>query len=116
MQCRSLVAQFGRHSQDLQTNNTQVLVILGEPIERAQRYASELKLPFPVLADPGRQIYHQYGLHKTFGLIQRSAAVVIDREGVVRFIKAVTNPLTWLAEYQELYQEILKSSERTAQK
>ncbi len=116
MQCRSLVAQFGRNSQDLQTANTQVLVILGDPIERAQKYASELKLPFPVLADPDRQTYHRYGLQKSFGLIQRTAAVVIDRDGVVRFIKAVTNPLTWLAEYDELYQEILKNSENTPQK
>ncbi len=114
MQCRSLSAQLGRHYQDFLAANTQVFVILGDDLNRAQRYSNELKLPFPVLADPGRQVYHLYGLQKAFVLIQRSAAVIIDREGTIRFIKAVTNPLTWLGEYEELSQEVQKTNESSS--
>jgi peroxiredoxin len=116
MQCRSLSAQFGRHYQDFQSANTQVIVILGDDIDRARKYSNEMKLPFPVLADPERQVYHRYGLHKAFVLIQRSAAVIIDQEGVIQFIKVVTNPLSWLAEYEELYQEVLRNNVNTSQK
>jgi peroxiredoxin len=110
MQCRSFSAQLGRHHHELQSSNTQVLIILGDHIDRARNYADELKLPFPVLADPERQIYHLYGLHKALLTIQRSAAMLVDREGVVRFVKSVTNPMTWLSENKELYQEVHKSN------
>lgn len=116
MQCRSFSAQLGRHNQDFQTANTQVFVILGDNIDRARKYSAELKLPFPVLADPDRQVYHSYGLNKAFILIQRSAAVIINQEGVIQYIKAVTNPMTWLREYEELYQEVLRSNANTSQK
>ncbi len=106
MQCRSLVAQLGRHYQEFQAMDTQVLVILGDDIKRAQKYSQDLKLPFPVLSDPERQVYHRYDLHKSFVMIQRSAAVIIDREGVIRFMLAVTNPLTWLVEYEHLYEQL----------
>lgn len=105
MQCRSLVAQLGRREKDFQAMNTQVVVILGDRIEQAQKYAADLHLPFPVLADPEREVYHRYDLQKSLFLIQRTAAILIDREGVIQFVKAVTNPLTWLVEYEELAQE-----------
>ena len=110
MQCRSLSAQLGRHYPDFQAANTQVFVILGEDIDRARRYSKEMKLPFPVLADPERQVYHRYGLQKALILIQRSATMLIDQEGVIQFIKAVTNPMAWLSGFEELYQEVLKSN------
>jgi len=34
--------------------------------------------------------------------IQRTASIVIDRAGVIRYIKSVTNPMVWLQESQEL--------------
>ena len=101
MQCRTLVAQLGRHYPDFQSENTEVLVILGEPLEIAQRFASQLKLPFPVLADLERSVYHRYDLHK-FLLLQRTATVIIDREGIVRYLHRATSTLTWLGEFKEL--------------
>ncbi len=114
MQCRSFSAQLGRHDLDFKTANTQVLVILGEDVDRARKYAEELKLPFPVLADSERQVYHRYGLHKALIMIQRSAAVIIDQQGIIQFVKAVTNPMTWLSDYQEFYQAAMKSNTATS--
>lgn len=115
MQCRSLSAQLGRHYPDFQAANTQVFVILGEDIERSQEYAELLKLPFPVLADPERQVYHRYELHKAFIVIQRSAVVLIDQEGLIQYFKAVTNPMAWLSEYEQLHQEILNAKVENSQ-
>ncbi len=102
MQCRSHAAQLGRLYKDFQAENCEILLILGEPVEKARHYAEILHLPFPVLADPARDVYHQYGLEKAMLFIQRTASIVIDRSGVIRYIKSVTNPMVWLQESQEL--------------
>ena len=102
MQCRAHVAQLGRHYKEFQAAGAETVVILGDSMERAAAYASSLKAPFPVLADPERAVYHQYGLEKTMLVIQRTASVVVDREGVIQYIKRATNPMLWLQESREL--------------
>ena len=102
MQCRSHSAQLGRLYEEFQAANCEILLILGEPVEKARRYAEILHLPFPVLADPERIVYHQYGLEKAMIFIQRTASIVIDRGGVIRYLKSTTNPMVWLQESQEL--------------
>ena len=102
MQCRSHSAQLGRLFKEFQAANCEVLLILGDSIEKASRYVNSLHLPFPVLADPERNVYHRYGLEKVMVFIQRTASVVIDRNGVIRYVKIATNPMVWLQENQEL--------------
>jgi len=102
MQCRSHVAQLGRLYKDFQAAGANVLVILGDTPERALKYAELLKAPFPVLADPDRSVYHQFDLEKALFVIQRTASVVVDQEGLIRYIKRTTNPMTWLQESHEL--------------
>jgi peroxiredoxin len=102
MQCRSHVAQLGRLYEQFQAAGAEILVILGAPPERARSYAEQLKAPFPVLSDPEREIYHSYDLQRAVVVIQRTASVVVDRQGVIRYIKRTTNPLVWLQESGEL--------------
>ena len=102
MQCRSHVAQLGRLNKDFQAARAEILVILGDTPERASKYADHLKTPFPVLSDLDRSVYHQFDLEKALFVIQRTASVVVDREGFIRYIKRVTNPMTWLQESHEL--------------
>jgi peroxiredoxin len=85
----------------------QVLVILGGSLERAGKYAESLKVPFPVLADPERKIYHQFELTKNFIGIQHTASIIADPNGVITYIKRAMNPMTWLQESRELVREIL---------
>lgn len=106
MQCRSYSAQLGRHNAEFQAADTQVLIVLGDPLERAKKYAEILKLPFPVLADPAREVYHRYGLQKAAILIQRTATFFVDKAGIIRYQKRVTNPMTWLQENYELLQAV----------
>ncbi len=102
MQCRSHAAQLGRLYEDLKANNTEILLILGDSVDKARRYAESLHLPFPVLADPTRSVYHQYGLEKVISLIQRTASIVVDCNGIIQYIKTTTSPMIWLQESREV--------------
>jgi peroxiredoxin len=106
MQCRTHVAQLGRLYPDLQAASAEVLVILGDSLEHAKRYGSSLHVPFPILADPDHTVYHQFDLHRAMLVIQRTASVVVDRDGIVRYIKRAINPMTWLQESQELLEAV----------
>ena len=83
-----------------------ILVILGDTLERARRYAETLKAPFPVLADPERAIYHRFELQKNFIGIQRTASVIVDQNGVIQYLKRTINPNTWLQESKELLKAV----------
>jgi peroxiredoxin len=102
VQCRSHVSQLGRLYKDFRAAGAEVLVILGDTPEHARQYAELLKLPFAVLADPGRVIYHLYDLERAIFGIQRTASVVVDQHGMIRYIKRATNPMLWLQESGEL--------------
>ncbi len=102
MQCRSHAAQLGRAYAQLKAAHIEVLVILGDSLEKAQNYAATLHLPFPVLSDPERTVYHRYGLEKALIFMQRTASLVVDPSGVVRYLKRATNPMEWLSETQVL--------------
>jgi peroxiredoxin len=102
MQCRSHSAQLGRLYKEFQAADCEIVLILGDSLAKAKRYVDILHLPFPVLADPERRVYHQYGLEKAMIFIQRTASIVLDRNGVIRYIKTTTNPMVWLQESQEL--------------
>ncbi len=95
------MAQLGRHYDEFKKLNFEVLVILGDKVDKARRYCEELRLRFPVLSDPKRGVYQQYGLQKTF-FIQRSASLVIDCDGIIRYIKTATNPMVWMSETTEV--------------
>jgi peroxiredoxin len=106
MQCRSHVAQLGRLYPEVQADGGDVLVILGDSPERAASYGRSLHVLFPILADPTEVVYHRFGLHKALLLIQRTASVIVDRTGTIRYLKRATNPGTWLQESQEVVQMI----------
>ncbi len=103
MQCRAHVAQLGRMYEQFRAAGADVIVILGDSMERAHEYVKTLNLPFPVLADPQRDVYHVYELEKYFLLIQRTASLVIDRQGIVQYLKRTTSPLVWLQESREIF-------------
>ncbi len=67
-----------------------------------------------MLADPERAVYHRYGLEKAFVVIQRTAAVIIDRQGLIRYMKSTTNPLPWLHESGELLETVVGLREAPA--
>lgn len=108
MQCRFHAGQLGRLYPDFQAQNCEILLILGESLEKARSYVDSLHLPFPVLADPDRKIYHQYGLDKAYFFLQRTASLVIDLEGMIRYIRIASSPMVWLQESKELFSVVQK--------
>ena len=107
MQCRAHVAQLGRMNEEFAKAGVQILIILGDDLDRVRKYSETLKTPFPILADPERVVYHRFELQKNFIGIQRTASVIVDENGVIRYLKRSTNPMTWLQESKELLQEVL---------
>jgi peroxiredoxin len=93
---------LGRKNNEFVKAGAQILIILGDTLDRARGYAETLKTPFPVLADPERDIYHRYELDKNFIGIQRTASVIVDQNGLIRYLKRSANPMTWLQESKEL--------------
>lgn len=106
------MAQLGRLYSEFQAADTEVLVILGESLEMARSYAGLLHLPFPVLSDPERTIYHQFGLEKGIFGLQRTASILIDAEGIIRYIRRTTDPNPWLKESQVLLQKAQELSQK----
>jgi peroxiredoxin len=103
MQCRAHVSQLGKLHQQFKDAGAEIIVILGEGMEKSRRYAEGIGLPFPVLSDSDRAVYHSYELEKYFALFQRTASIVVDRAGVVRYLKRTTVPNVWLQESRELF-------------
>ena len=110
-QCRTHVAQLGRMYEQFKEAGTEVIVILGEGMEKAREYADGVGLPFPILCDPDRAVYSLYELEKYFLLFQRTASLVVDKDGIVRYLKRTTVPNVWLQESRELLGFILSLDE-----
>jgi len=102
MQCRYHAGQLGRLYPEFQAHNCEIILILGDTLEKSKQYAQSLHLPFPVLSDRERVIYHKYGLEKALVFIQRTASIIIDHQGIIRYIKSTTSPMVWLQESNEL--------------
>jgi peroxiredoxin len=106
MQCRAHAAQLGRLYPEFQAAEAEVLVILGDSLDRATRYSAALHVPFPILADPSHEVYHRFDLERAYLVIQRTASVVVDRNGRIVYLRRATNPQAWLKESQELLQVV----------
>lgn len=106
-QCRTHVAQLGKMYAQFREAGAEVIVVLGNDITTAKEYAEGISLPFPVLSDPDRAVYRLYELEKYFLLFQRTASLVIDKDGIVRYLKRTTMPNVWLQETRELYGFVL---------
>lgn len=96
MQCIAFTVQLGQSYSKLQAKDTDVLVIGGGGVGRAQVLAKSSRLPFPVLADADRSVYEQYRLGTKLLLVQQSGLVVVDKAGAVRLYHRYTNPGSWM--------------------
>ena len=93
--CQKHVAQLKQLYSALQSYNAEVLVIGGGSRAEAEQLDAKLQVPFPVLADTDREVYHRYGLEKVMSL-QRSGAIVVDRQGRVNYSHPTTLPIAGL--------------------
>lgn len=77
------------HLRTYQDLGAEVLVIVGQRVEKVEAYRAAHGLTMPLLIDPDRSVMKRYGVHQRLGLmaynIARPATVIIDREGRIRF-------------------------------
>jgi peroxiredoxin len=77
---------------ELRASDTDILVIGGGSRALGALAARLLRAPFPVLVDPHRHVYTAYGFDRVIYLIQRSGTVLIDRQGIVRYVRGSADP------------------------
>ncbi len=92
MVCRNHVKELARLYPELQAQGVEVIVIGGGEQKVAERLVETFKLPFAVAGDKDRAVYHRYGLEKAMGVLQRSGSILLDRQGVVRYMQRATLP------------------------
>ncbi|RYG69976.1 redoxin domain-containing protein, partial [bacterium] len=78
-------------------SNTEVWAVSIDPAEgeTGQRaFAHELLLPYPLLPDVGRNICLLYGATESPNQFAQRQSVLIDKQGIVRWITKNVNPDT----------------------
>jgi len=81
------MAQLRQDYSAFQALGAEVVVVGPENIQAFQRYWKKEDLPFIGLADPKHTVLKVYGQEvKLFKLGRMPAQVIIDREGVVRYV------------------------------
>jgi peroxiredoxin len=106
--CRQHVEHLARTYADFQRYETEVLVILNADQVAAKGYSDVTRAPFPVLADPKHEVYNAYGLNQIFMLSTRTGSVVVDKQGVVSYIRSLSNPWGWRNETDNLIAHLVK--------
>jgi peroxiredoxin len=81
------MAQLRQDYDQFAERDTEVLVIGPEKAEKFASYFQENELPFPGLPDPTGSVLKQYGQEiKIFKFGRMPAQVLVDKEGVARFV------------------------------
>ncbi len=86
--------QLGQAARRLHEKGLEILVFGPGGREKARRHARLIRAPYPVLADPAREVFRAYGYtRRIVSTIQQSGTVLVDRAGLVRYQRRATNPL-----------------------
>lgn len=88
--CRQTVSHLKSLYAELNAANVSIFIIGGGDHKYAEHLATLYKLPFPVLADLKREVYARYGLHKVVRLNQQSGTYLIDKHGILRYMRQAT--------------------------
>ena len=81
------MAQLRRDHEEFVARDTVVVIVGPESEQKFQRYFREQELPFVGLPDPKHEVLRQYGQEiKIFKLGRMPAQVLIDKQGIARFV------------------------------
>jgi len=87
--CKKQVQEVAEAAEDLDRRDTAVVAILPDSYEKAQDWQEKFDLPFPLLADPGKEVGEKYDQGTRFGALGQlhdvigrlPKAVVMDLRG-----------------------------------
>lgn len=74
--CRNQVRTVAEHARAFAELNAVVLPVLPEPFERAREWQEQFDLPYPLLADPDKELGEQYDQPTRFGVLGRFHDVI----------------------------------------
>lgn len=107
--CTSQLSSLRDSNQSLQAAGVEVWAVSVDPADGKQgqrAFAKSLNLPFPLLPDVGRNLSILYGAANSPNQLSARMSVLIDKQGVVRWIDKQINVKTHgqdvLAKVQEL--------------
>ncbi len=83
---------MGRLEPRLRALGYALVILVPDPVERAQKIAKLLRATFPVLADPERRAFRAFGLGRKLLVVQQSGTAVVDRDGALIYVRRSTAP------------------------
>lgn len=84
--CTKEACSFRDAYEDFVQAGAVVIGVSSDSAERHQAFASTLRLPFILLADPDGSLRKAFGVPRTLGILPGRVTYVIDKEGVVRHV------------------------------
>ena len=88
--CTKQACNLRDQYESLNMDDIAVIGVSGDNVESHQKFAEKYKLPFPLVADPDREILKKYGVwgeKKLYGRTSlgiKRTTFLIDEEGVIR--------------------------------
>ncbi|HEV2579211.1 MAG TPA: peroxiredoxin [Ktedonobacteraceae bacterium] len=84
--CTAEACAFRDSYEVFQEAGAEVIGISSDSEKSHQQFATQHRLPFILLSDPGSVVRKFYGVPTTFGLLPGRVTYIIDKQGVVRHI------------------------------
>jgi peroxiredoxin Q/BCP len=84
--CTAQACSFRDNYEDFLDAGAQVVGVSMDTAEGHESFASNHRLPFPLIADTDRSLAKAFGVSKTLGLLPGRVTYVIDRSGIVRMV------------------------------
>lgn len=88
--CTRESMEFARLYGEFQSNRVRVLGISVDDVDRQREFAEECHLPFPLLADPSKEIARSYGALGVLGLAKRVTFLI---DGTGRIVEVIDSLL-----------------------
>lgn len=82
----SWLGSFGAIDDSLKALGVEQYGVCPNPKRAIEAYAARLKLPFPLLSDPGGAVSQRFGMYDTDAQTIQPGLVLVDAEGVIRMV------------------------------
>lgn len=74
--CKAQVKRVAEKAEELNRRDTAVVPILPDSYEKASEWQETYELPFPLLADPGKELSDEYDQQRRFGALGKLHDVI----------------------------------------
>ena len=86
MSCLAHAAQLERERKRIEAAGARIIAVGPGSEAAAGRVKRLFRLSYPVFGDRSGSVYGVFGFRRVLAVIQQSGAVVVDADGVVRYV------------------------------